>query len=201
MLWHLQCEGTVQLPKDYLHPLLRPTWHCCPDPAPWHVSRRDWLGEFELCCAVGGDPEAWATETVWASSSASTFCHVPEALLVDGTIHPWFPADCSLVQQHQELTQTSALMELLAPVLPPEVETMSNGYRYPVRKDRTCPPSTDLTWAGMQWFLRPDRVVHPDDPDLVRVPDPGGGRFREWLGPVLARLTPAQIEQGRTHGF
>ena len=44
-------------------------------------------------------------------------------------------------------------------------------------------------------------MVHPDDPDLVRLPDPGGGRFREWLGPVLARLTPAQIEQGRTHGF
>ena len=99
------------------------------------------------------------------------------------------------------MAQTTALARFFAPVLPPDVETMSTGYRYPVRTDRARPPCTDLAWAGMQWFLRPDRVVHPDDPDLVRVPDPGGGRFREWIGPVLARLTPQQIEQGRTHGF
>ena len=80
---------------------------------------------------------------------------------------------------------------------------MQRGFRGPLQQQtpRTRPPYVDLVWPGMQWFLRPGRVLHPDKPDWVRMPDPGGGRFREWFSNFPAALSPGQIERGKINGF
>ena len=80
---------------------------------------------------------------------------------------------------------------------------MGRGFRSPLQQQspRTRPPYVDLIWPGMQWFLRPCRVRHPDKPDFVRMPDPGGGRFRAWFSNFLAALSSGQIAQGKANGF
>ena len=164
------------------------------------------MGNFDLACVLGpsltNPPEGGRLPGAWSGAAIHAICRLPECLNVGraarGENQGWRPGED--FWQDSVLDQDSLRPEHFTPT-PGTV--MERGFRGPLQQQtpRTRPPYVDLVWPGMQWFLRPGRVRHPDKPDLVRMPDPGGGRFREWFSNFFAELSSNQIEHGKANGF